>query len=1117
MIEVKYEDLSYGVYSFSEVDEGFGEAVKYGSAKTNLLQNMKIKLPDGKNNMIFILANNMEDTANLVKSRYFMFPPNYKTVFFPFRYVDRFLNRRIRYVLKPNLRKEYNDIMCKGTQLKPYPLKVLKTTDRNVVIPLCELYNAAKPAIASQPIKKVYTGLFAQIKDWMDRYGTSPDGKHSGDKEWNNHILMIDVDSFAFERNARLKDNKTNPLYMLYFLCMRPNEMVKLNIDIDMLICSKGKFMKFNPSKMDPKSLAIFRNSLFRMMGTNLDKYTQDLTADDKKEVEDITPEDPVEKAVDKRLDVHTKNVSPSVKATLVSKVGKKVDKKLKSTRLVDSIKRANAPSARPKSMLQGSLVGNKPTQRNNVLDSLRRKLLGLKGDDIYSPLSTFTSTLIADDDEVDVDDYEIEDEDTPKKNVEEEEEITTEEEPDEEADGEAEVAQYADLLNDLTDQTVNDPEVKEELADEIQADIVPLNIPKATSINSKRDQKLREKQKKVRVNNSTIDEILSREATNVKIEEVDKSKALKTANPNMKKIKFANFNKTYINELYDHDIVAVFDSLKDKEHPFYIQDIKVTDGSTPQNYVNTWHVKLVDENGNPSTITVDIPKFINDRFMLLNGNKNIILTQNFYNPLVKDTPNAVIITTNYNKITVERTSSKSLGEVEKIFSLVKKFSKDSDVFISGNSEKSNMKYISSFEYDELSRNIFRYKSGDTELFFSRQYINSSLKDKIPADIKGDEFYIGHQGKTPILINEDTGKDRQGRSIIQIIEETLPNNMKEAYKKIKAPKRLIYAQCKLAGEWIPAILPLIVWNGIEGALNEMKIKWKFLQGEKRLPKDTSMDYIKFADGILAYEPQIFAQLLLNGMTFLDTNVKTFSDFETEDSYADYVKSKWGSFNGIDQINQFNQFLVDPITKDVCRDFEMPDTPSGLIIGAVKLLADNTHVSKAYDGSYRIRTVEMIPAILYGCVARQYQDYVTKGKKMTLNKNAVITKLLQEKTVENYSTLNPAIEMDKTHSISTKGYKGSNSVYSYDEQKRSYDPSAIGKLAMSTSANAGVGINHALVIEPTILNARGYRDVVPDSEIDNLKDVNVMAPVELLTPGTARNDDPMDIRVGVKLC
>jgi hypothetical protein len=179
-----------------------------------------------------------------------------------------------------------------------------------------------------------------------------------------------------------------------------------------------------------------------------------------------------------------------------------------------------------------------------------------------------------------------------------------------------------------------------------------------------------------------------------------------------------------------------------------------------------------------------------------------------------------------------------------------------------------------------------------------------------------------------------------------------------------------------------------------------------------------------------------------------------------------------------------------------------------MIHAVKLLSDNKYVSKACDNSYRLRSIEMIPAILYSCIANQYKTHINSGGKipMTLKQNCVISTLIKEKTVEAYSTLNPVVEVSKVSTISTKGYKGSNSDYSYDKEKRSYDPSAVGKLAISTSADANVGVNRSLVVEPTITNAMGYRDPVDD--IDSLQDINIFSPVELLTPGTARNDDPI---------
>ena len=193
-------------------------------------------------------------------------------------------------------------------------------------------------------------------------------------------------------------------------------------------------------------------------------------------------------------------------------------------------------------------------------------------------------------------------------------------------------------------------------------------------------------------------------------------------------------------------------------------------------------------------------------------------------------------------------------------------------------------------------------------------------------------------------------------------------------------------------------------------------------------------------------------MMLNGLALLHPEHLKFEDMETPECYEEYIYSQWGSYNGITELDTFREFLVDPITKQVCKDFSLPDDATGLMIHAVKLLCDNAYVSKASDKSYRIRSIEMIPAILYGCLSAQYKAYVKSGRRLpfTLPQRAVITKLLAEKTVEPYSVLNPVVEVTKTHTISTKGYKGSNSERSYDEEKRSYDPSAVGKLAISTS-------------------------------------------------------------------
>lgn len=1055
--------LEDGAYILTYEAGSFSENVKYGTADFNKLYVRKVRLPSGRGNIVYLLGNTFNESLNMIKNENFIIPPGYRRVYYPQYLIGSFLGRRYRVILS-KVRASRNKFVKDTTKRSVYPARVLGQISDNIFFVTSDLYEAVKPILEKKPIKVSYTEFFKQFTSTIK--GLSPEVVDNGKgPEHNNRILIIDTESFKFKNGAPLSGNKTNPLFLLYLAYFRSRDLSKLNVNMDMMICSRNMFIKFNPISMTQDKWAIFRRALFRIMNANLDNYTDSLSEDDKKELGEMENDKVVSALVSKAVAPYIQNVSASTKEVLQTSVEKKVKADIKETLRKDIETKLVANEVDKKIDMKAG-VKHTTAEEYKLTRNQQKVLNFLKGD--FNKLATDTDDYV--DDVIDYDDYE------------------------------------EDIQDDVAEIMSNDTEVAEEVLDEIQEENVPMNNQRTSPINSERDKKLREEQKKVVVKNKTIEEILATDSTNVPIETSDKSKVMHTINKNMTQITFANFDKTYIDELYMKDIVSCFDFLKDKEYPFYVTGVEVKDTSNNLDFKDTWSVHIKDEMGKRTTIKIDIPKFQNDRFMLIQGNRYIILKQNFYNPLVKDTPDEVIITTNFNKVTVRRQATKSLSDIERIFSLIKKNPK-ADIFTSGNSSVANMRFISSLEYDELSRRLFKYSTKDVEIIFSREYLKDNFQD--PKGIKGDEFFIGHIGDTPIFINEDTGLDREGRTICQIIEETLPENMKEQFESIKSPSQSMYVQATMAGQDIPVIVALVLFEGLKKSLDDMGIKWRFTPGIKKPKEKSSMSYVRFSDGLLEYEPKIFAELILNGFKKIHPENYTLEDFESETGCEQFVYSVFGTYNGITELRMFKEFLVDPITKSVCHDLSLPDTASGLLINAVKLLADNSCVSKASDKSYRVRSIEMIPAILYGCLAAQYKSYVKSGRRipMTLNQRCVISKLIQEKTVEAYSTLNPVVEVKRTHTISTKGYKGSNSEFSYDEQKRSYDPSAVGKIAITTSPDKNVGVTRELVIEPTIKNARGYRADDAD-DITNLKDINLFSPSEILTPGTIRSDDPI---------
>jgi len=997
-----FTEIEDGVYTLE--DEIYTENMRYSMADFNKLYMRKIRLPEGKGNMIFLLSNEFRHDIDSIKRGIFQIPPSYRKVFFPTWYAGYFMGRR--FVLSINNKKDYVNYIKNNIKLKPYATKYLQKSKENLIVSTSDIFLSVKKVISRMPVKRCYMEFFKDFIDVLQKMDPNPK-VDSDDKNGNNRILIIDSDSFGFDSSAKLIDNKTNPLYLLYLAYLRNRDLTSLGVNMDMMICSKNMFIKFNPSRMTASLWAKFRIALFKICKANLDDYTNNLSEDEQNEISDTADDRIISNIVQSATDPYTKKVSTSTKIVvnniIEEKIKKEAVKKLKEDKEI-KLAVPERKVDKNKEMFSNSIINRNVVK--NPLDKRHEQLFSAIGQ--YQSLASNTGKFIDEEDE------------------------------------EAIKVDSVDLL-------INDKDVAEGVLDEIQTKIIDIKSKNAP-VNSERDRKMREQQKKVIVKNETIEDILNSDSSIVKIKEEDKSKVMHTTNQNMYKVKFSNFDKTYIDELYMQDIVSCFDMLKDQESPFYVTEVIVRDSSNNLNFKDTWTVMLRDEFNKKHKIEIDIPKFQDDRFMLLEGTRYIILKQNFYNPIVKDTPDTVIITTNYFKITLQRRSAKSLSSIERIFSLIKK-TQDTEMFIAGDSSAGNLKYISSLEYDEFSRRIFKYQTENCILWFSRDFIKNNLEKEFPKDLKGNEFYIGQEGKNKIIINEDTGLDRSNRTISQIIAVNLPDKYKTIFESIKAPKQLMFTEAKLAGQFIPTGVILLIWLGLSKMMDALNIQWKFDSSTRRIPKDTpGKKYIRFSDGILEYQSKTFSELIMNGLIKLKPENFTFKEFETEAPYIDFMYSLWGNNTGITEIKNFYHFLIDPITKKVCKDMLFPDTPDGLLIHAVKMLADNSYVSKANDNSYRTRSIEIIPGILYSELAKQYKAYIKSGRKIpfTLQRRCVISALQKEKTVEPYSTLNPVIEMSKLYTISTKGYRGSNSEYSYDEEKRSYDPTAIGKLAIQGS-------------------------------------------------------------------
>lgn len=689
------------------------------------------------------------------------------------------------------------------------------------------------------------------------------------------------------------------------------------------------------------------------------------------------------------------------------------------------------------------------------------------------------------------------------------------------------------------TDFIQNKSEIELSADDELIQDMYNMikkqKVP-VTPLSTARDRELRARQEKLTIGNLTLDNINERNSSKFIVPQKDISKSIKTINKNMGTVKFNNLNKEYIEKVMPQDMVKTFTALNDKEFKFFVRDIKINDSSDELNYQETWHVTLEDEKKQRHTLTFDVPKFLDNKFMYLGGNKKIINRQNFLYPVVKTAPDTVQIVSNYNKMFIRRVGTKSISSVERVTKLIASDENTAKLFTVGNASVNNKAAVTTIEYDEFSKSFTKFESPQCTIFFNQieatEYAEANnidtpdhctfigLLDKKPIYLDTDSQLVVTKAELKKLTDENEEEIESddmhiGQSLSDLIVSELSDEARTVFNKTRSTKRLMYSTATIMSQAIPLIVLLMFWDGLSSVIRKMGIKYRF---SKNYPNDVkpTESVVRFKDAYFIYEGNLASNLLMNGIKVLDTANYEMSEYDEKEPYMDYLKKVYGKITISNALINFQEFMLDPITLEVLQDINLPTELIELCIYANNLLADENYTMENSQLLSRVRSIEIIPGMLYNAVSREYLNFKNSGgkSKLSVPRDCVIKQLLALQTVEDYSTLNPIVELEKDRSLTSKGFRGINVDRAYSEEKRSYDPSMIGVVAMNTSPDGNCGVNRFMTLEPNITNTRGYVDIKEDKR-EELKDVNLFSPAEILYPLGNTRDDSIRIAMACK--
>lgn len=224
----------------------------------------------------------------------------------------------------------------------------------------------------------------------------------------------------------------------------------------------------------------------------------------------------------------------------------------------------------------------------------------------------------------------------------------------------------------------------------------------------SKRDAELRERQKNLKVDGVKIGDLTEMHDKQKDYAELpvnDVSGSVNTLNRNVTKVQFASFTQAYNEQFYHRDIISITDALKDKSIPVFVRDAKREDTSDSLNQKYTYTFYLEDSNRGRHTLKFDMPKFVEGKYMYLNGHKKEFNNQRIAKPLIKTGPDTVQVVTNYNKIFMTRHGEKVEALYEKFKELVISDPKHF-AYKRGDCSRLNTEYKTTIEYDTLAKHF---------------------------------------------------------------------------------------------------------------------------------------------------------------------------------------------------------------------------------------------------------------------------------------------------------------------------------------------------------------------------------------------------------------------------
>ena len=667
-------------------------------------------------------------------------------------------------------------------------------------------------------------------------------------------------------------------------------------------------------------------------------------------------------------------------------------------------------------------------------------------------------------------------------------------------------------------EQNASNKELIKEIDDSAKAKIE--SDQKLTDKQVKYAEQVAQKYKSIKIGSQTIQEIIEttpddQVATN-ELDFLENDNEI--VDKSMLRSSVATFEHDYMKKMFNRDLMMNLTSFN--KQGMFLKDVEIADVSDSLNNLMEYKCSYEDTSKKTHVIRFKLPKVDDRGYCYVNGTLAVVKKQRIPLPICKLSPVRVSLTSDYNKYLVTRNTTVAHSFVNYIESLLDK-AKDRVTVHTAANEWSNI--VLPYEYTSLAKKYqLIHIDGSQSITFYFDYTNRHewMRETygfLAADLETIKTFENETKSIAVAV-----VDKRQIAFMSVTNEIVIHSLDDS--TTSDPTTMIDIICDTLkitpsplSEWtevdmtstpLPVIFCLCYRYGLSDILNYTNTQFRVVDAGTRSYRMWSDVVIRFADKTLIIpRTPIVNSMLFAGLNFFKLNKINMEEMDSKDIYFDLLQAKKKSVHYLKAVDNFFDFFVDPICREVLLQMKEPTDPRDILIRATQLLSTEDHQHQAASSNFRFRSYERMASAVYKTLSKSFAAYRSKsvgaGHKWGIADFEIQQMIMQDQLKENVDLINPINDIKYQEEFSHGGNAGGRkSLDTFTINDRRYTEDSVGIISEATVDSAKTGFAASMSMDPTIKNMRGMTISEP---IKDLKPTQMLSVSALVMPGVTQDD------------